>query len=235
MEKTYRISDGLHLGKEGDTSQTPSSEAVITLPLYNCFSWGNGFESYKLRDEFNARSFTIDTRPSSFIEDYRQNTRIASLTYSQVYEQSTNFNGINEFNLSLANFKDLDDSFGSIQRMWSRDTDLLAFQEDKVHKILYNKSVLFNADGSGNVSQNLNVLGQEVGYAGEYGISTNPTSFAIYGNNIYHTDARRGAVLRLGQKWVHRDFGCRDENNFLGRILGDNPLNKVLGAYDTFS
>ena len=231
---TFRIENGFHIGKEGDTSQTMTvNTAIITLPLFNCFAWGNGFESYKIRDIFNATSFYIDTRPLTTFDDYRANRRIASMTYSGVYEQTTNYNGINEFNLSRANFKDIDDAFESIQKLWSRDTDLIVFQEDKTHKVLFNKSILFNADGTGNVSQNTNVLGQEVGYTGEYGISKNPESFAIYGDNIYHTDARRGCVLRLSQNGYTEisNVGMRD---FFRDHFRLNPSNFILAGYDQY-
>ena len=121
----------------------------------------------------------------------------------------------------------------SIQKLWSRDTDLIVFQEDKTHKVLFNKSILFNADGTGNVSQNTNVLGQEVGYVGEYGISTNPESFSIYGNNIYHTDAKRGVVLRLGQNGYTEisNTGMRD---FFRDYFRLNTRTNNFGVYDQY-
>lgn len=232
--RTYRITNGLHQGFDAsDTSQTSSSSATILVDYFNCWSWGNAFESIKIKDLFNATEYSVATRGLTSIDDYRQNVRISSMTYSQPYEQTTNFNGINEFNLSRANFKDLDDAFGSIQKMWSRDTDLLVFQEDKTHKVLVNKSILFNADGTGNVSQNNNVLGQEVAFAGEYGISLNPESFAIYGNNIWHTDTRRGCVLRLAYNGYFEisDNGMRD---YFRDYFKANVHQNKFGAYDPY-
>jgi len=233
--RTYDISpEGYHLGfDDSDSSQTDSTPADIVLPLFNAFSWGNGFESYKIRDLFTANKMGIDTRPSSPIEDYRENHRIASVTYSGVFEQTTNVNGLNEFNLALINYKDLDDKYGRIKKIFGRDTNLLTFQEDKVQQVLFNKSVLFNADGTGNVSQNLNVLGQEIPYAGEYGISDNPESFAIFGNNIWFTDAKRGAVMRLGADGLSEisNYGMTDwfRDNFR-----ENQESKKLGGYDPY-
>jgi hypothetical protein len=51
--------------------------------------------------------------------------------------------------------------------------------EDKCLRILANKDALFNADGNVNVTSNNNVLGQAVPFAGEFGISKNPESFAF--------------------------------------------------------
>jgi hypothetical protein len=232
--RTYDI-DGErnHLGFDTDVSQTLTNTALLRLPIFNAFSWGNGFESYKIRDSFNAKPMFIDTRPTSVINDYKENFRIASLTYSQVFEQTTNFNGLNEFNLSLINYKDLDDKYGKLRKLHSRDTNLIVFQDDKVHNILVNKSVLFNADGSGNVSQNTNVLGQEVAYKGEYGISTNPESFATFGTKIWFSDTKRGAIMRLANDGLTEisSYGMKDyfrDDSIL------KPNSKKLGSYDPY-
>lgn len=199
LSRTYRISNGMHLGNGiGDFSQSIAGPAKIKLPFFNCFAWGNGFESYKIKDVFNERTMLIDTRPQGTIEDYRENHRIASLTYSGVYEQSTNYNALNEFNLSLANYKDLDDKYGSIQKIHSRDNNLLVLQEDKAVQVLYGKSVLYAADGSANVQQSTDVLGTTIPYAGEFGISKEPESFVSYGTWLSWTDSVRGKVMKLG-------------------------------------
>ena len=234
VSRTYPIVGGFHTSTTaGDTNQTASQDAVITLPLFNAYAWGNGFESIKIRDAFNAPRITITTRPLAAIEGYRENNRIASMTYSQPYNQTTNYNGLNEFNLSRANFKDMDDSFGSIQKLWSRDTDLIVFQEDKTHKVLFQKSILYNADGSGNVSQNDNVLGQEVGYLGEYGISLNPESFAIYGNYIWHTDTRRGCVLQLTNNGYH-EISANGMRDYFRDYFRNNLTARKYGMYDPY-
>ena len=95
--------------------------------------------------------------------------------------------------------KDINPSYGSIQKLDTRDTNVSVLCEDKVLKILTNKDALFNADGNANVTSNRAVLGQAVHYVGEFGISTNPESFAKYGFRTYFTDRARGAVLRLSQ------------------------------------
>lgn len=192
---TYNISGGVHLG---DTNQIFGvTDAVVTLDYFNSFGWYNGFESIKIGDTFNEKTMVLDTKPLVPIENYQQIQRIASLTYSDTYEATTQFNALNEFNLAELNYKDMDIRYGAIRKLHARDTDLVVFQHDKTHYVLFNKSVLYNADGSGNVSQSLNVLGQEVAYNGEYGIGAYPESFAFFGNRIYHLDKDRGAMMRL--------------------------------------
>jgi hypothetical protein len=74
--------------------------------------------------------------------------------------------------------------------------------EDKCLRILANKDALFNADGNTNVTSNNAVLGQAIPYAGEFGISKNPESFASYGYRVYFTDKSRGVVIRLSNDGI---------------------------------
>ena len=202
-QDTYLIDeDGNHLGKyDGDVDQdaiglTPCS---IKLNFYNCFSQGNGAESYIVRDKFNGNYLSTATRGNAVeIDGYSQVRNIASLTYSGAFDETTNYNSLNEFNLSRANYKDLDDRYGSIQKLFTKDTNLIVFQQYKVHNILYNKNILFDSIGGGQVTSIENVLGNEVPFAGEFGIGNHPESFAYYGNAMYHTDHNKRAVIRIG-------------------------------------
>ena len=232
--RTYDIdANQNHLGFDvNDTNQDVGIDAEIILPVFNCFSWGNAFESYRIKDKFNSKTLFIDTRPSTTVQDYRQNKRIASLTWSKPYEQTTNYNGLNEFNLALINFKDIDDKYGSIQKLVSYDTDVDVWQEDKVHKALYNKSVLYNQDGSSNLEKSNEVIGGVIAYAGEYGISKHPESLTKYGNYTYWWDEKRGAVLRKGQSGIEviSNFGMKDWFKDVAR----NNTGFVMGGYDPY-
>lgn len=231
--QTYQITDGFHIGNGGtDVNQTALFDAKIKLPFYNCYSWGNAFESYKIRDEFNEKSMKIDTRQSTTIENYRQNNRISSYTWSNVYEQSANYNAINEFNLGLVNYRDLDDSSGGIKAMVSWENDLDIFQEDKVVKVLYDGAMLYNKDGSSNLSKTDDTLINVVPYSGEFGISDNPESISIYGNYIYWADQKRGVFLRKGQSGIEiiSNFGIKDWTR-------DNMISLstfIIGGYDPY-
>lgn len=232
--KTYDIDvDGYHIGIGTDTNQSSGVDGVFLLDVFNCFTWGNGFESYQIKDLFNAKTMKVDTRPSTTIENYRRNVRISSLTYSNIYEQTTNYNALNEFNLGMDNFKDIDDKYGSIQKIISLNTNLEIWQEDKVHRVLYEKTVIYNTDGSSNIGKSDKVLNDAEAFAGEYGISKNPESLVIFGNYTYWTDAKRGMVLRKGKSGIEviSNFGMRDWFRDQFRD-GDNV--KILGGYDPY-
>ena len=113
--------------------------------------------------------------------------------------------------------------------MYSRNTDLVTLCEDKVLKILANKDAVFNADGNTNLTATANVLGQTVPFAGEFGISTNPESFASENYRAYFSDKVRGAVLRLSMDGLTpiSDAGMKD-------WFKDNLKisNTVFGSYD---
>jgi len=230
LPATYNInSQGYHEAPSGGTTQTDSTQATFELPFFNCFSWGNCVESYKIKDDFNAKFFEPENRPSSNLKDYKQNNRTTSLTYSNVYDQTTKYNGLNEFNLSTANYKDMDDFYGSINKIVGRESDLVVFQENRVSKLLFNKSVLFNADGSGNVASSTNILGQDIPYLGEYGVTANPFAVVIWGGRIYFVDERRRVICRLSQDGITQisDYGMLD---WFGDALKVTP--DVIGGYD---
>ena len=231
--KTYPIINGYHTSTSvNDQNQTSSLAAEIILPSYNCFAWGNGFESIKIKDLFNAKSLSIQTRPNAPIENYGENKKIASLTYSQPYSQSLNYNGLNEFNLSQNNSKDLDDAYGSLQAIKTFNTDLDVWQEDKTSRVLFGKTMLYNEDGSTNIAKSNLIFDSVVPYSGEFGISKQPGSLAWFGNYRYWLDPKRGVVLRKGQSGIEiiSNFGMK--NWFRNHLIYDNPIQ---GRIDPFT
>ena len=84
------------------------------------------------------------------------------------------------------------------------------------------------------------VIGDIIPYAGEYGISNNPESFAVYGYRKYFTDKNRNSVLRLSRDGIteisqygmidyFRDqFGALDTPTF-------GAKGKAIGAYDIYN
>ncbi len=223
-----------------DQDQTSTKPLKITLnPMdavnteFNAYSFGNGVESMVVRDDWNGRHLKYSPRVSSTYEDYAEERVEEALTYSGVYRENTGINNFNEFNLSLANFKYLDKAFGSIQKIKSRDTDLVVFQENKVSKILYGKNLLSDAVGGGTVASVPEVLGTQVSFAGEYGISKNPESFAQWGNNMYFADEYRGAVCRLSSNGIFEisSFGMAD---WFKDLFRDQPGKRKMGGIDPF-
>ena len=237
LSDTYDIVNGLHEANEqNQTRMSPSTTqkpAIVKINDFNCFTFGNGCESYRIRDDFNAYTMKYSLRAASTSENYGQERVKNGVTYSGVYQVTSGLNKLNEFNLSNANFKYLDQDFGSIQKLYARDTDIIVFQENKVSKVLYEKNLLSDAVGGGTVASIPQVLGTQIAYSGEYGISNNPESFAQWGNNLFFTDERRGAALRLGQDGMFEisSQGMRDW--FRDLFIADGSTQKI-GAYDPY-
>jgi len=204
--------------------------------LFNCYCFGNGVESISVRDEMNTSFLNIDYAVNAVSEDvYRQVNRYADLTYSGVYQESTNVNRLNEFNLSLANYKDdLEKKYGPIVRLSSDQTDILVIQEDRVSKVLYGKDVLYNTDATTNLSRIEDVLGQQIIYAGDYGISFHPESFIDYGTNKFFTDTKRGVVLRLNDSNGLEEISKKGMTDYFKKLFRDNTINNIIGSYDSF-
>ena len=201
-----------------------------TLDYFNCFSFGNGVESNRIRDDFNAPTIDKGVRVSTVLaEQYREEHKKSGLIYSGIYNSTSGINRLNQFIAGEKITKDLNPEYGSIQKLHTRNTDLIALCEDKVLKILANKDALFNADGNVNLTSTNNVLGTAIPFAGEYGIAKNPESFASYGYRAYFTDKARGVVLRLSMDGLTKisDYG-------MGNYFTDNltAATTVLGTYD---
>jgi hypothetical protein len=233
--RTFYIDENRnHLGFDSDdVDQTNSNNAELILPVINAFSWGNGFESYKIKDLINSKPLKLNSRPIGVIEDYKQNHRQSSITYGGIFEQSTNYNALNEFNLSTANYKDFDDKYGPIQRIVAKDGDLILFQEDKVSKVLYNKSVIYDADGGSTVRQTNEVLGSQVYYTYEGGISKDPAALVKRGNQIWFPDAKRGLWLRLSLNGIVpiSSFGMID---WFRDYFTANQYAKKIASFDPY-
>jgi len=202
----------------------------VTLPWHNCYSFGNGVESDRIRDDFNQ--VTIDNGPkasTTLEEPYEEERRGSGLIYSGIYNSMSGVNNLNQFIQAEKITKDLNPSYGTIQKLYARNTNLVTLCEDKVFKILANKDALFNADGNSNVTATDRVLGQTIPYAGEFGISKNPESFVNESYRAYFTDKVRGQVLRLSQDGITpiSDAG-------MGDWFSDNLklANRLIGSYD---
>jgi len=233
--ETFMIEDGKHKGNILNQEDSPINEAIVEIDYYNCFAFGNGAESNSYRGAFNTNWVNMDLKPSSTtVEKFKENRRYADLTYSEPYNEGSGINGLNEFNLSRANFKDdIEKKYGSIQKIWSRDTDLLVCQEDKIGYVMYGKAILNNADGTGNVGKITDVLGQYIPYTGEYGISKNPESFAFNAKRVYITDTKRGMPLRLGGDGIFEiNYGL---SNYFKDTFSEGFYTKKVGAYDPFN
>ena len=209
-----------------------STPKNYTLNFHNCYSFLNGVESNRIRDNFNLPFITNGVKVSTIFEDeILQEKRSSGLIYSGIYNSITGINNLNQFIQAEKITKDINPIYGSIQKLHSRDTDLVTFCEDKVLKILANKDAVFNADGKPQLTANINVLGQAIPFIGEYGISKNPESFASESYRAYFSDKTRGAVIRLS-----KDGLTPISNHGMTKFFRDNLKlsHAIIGSYDDY-
>jgi len=243
---SYAITNGNHMsgGSVGDVNQVISSDpalavsGVVNSSFFNCFSFGNGAESYKIRDGLASPLFRLGERSTSVSEqDFKEAHRFADITYSGIYNEDTNVNRLNEFNLGTANFKELEKSFGPIRVLNARQNDILTLQEDKISYVLSSKTLLSSPSGGGNVAAVPQVLGNQVSRIEKYGISSNPESFVSWGFDKFFTDVKRGAVLQLKGSGQQEQLNVISDTG-MGSWFRDyfilTPNTQKLGGYDPY-
>ena len=205
---------------------------VSGLSWYNSFSFGNGIESNRIKDDFNAIYISNGVKASTTTQEiYEEERKEHGLIYSGVYNSNSSVNDLNQFIMAEKITKDLNPTFGSIQKLFQRRISLIAFCEDRVVSIVSNKDTIFNADGNPQLIASDRVLGDANPFSGNYGISKNPESFARESYRTYFTDKQRGAVLRLS-----KDGLTPISKNGMHDWFRDNltEYNSLIGTYDSY-
>jgi len=232
--KTWSVS-GVNYSKTVISSfilEEKNHELPIGLNWFNCISFNNGVESNKIQDDFNGNKLTSGARANATLEEpYKEENRKSGLIYSGLYNSTSGVNNLNQFIMAEKITKDLNPTFGSIQKLFSRRISLIAFCEDRVVAITANKNALYNADGNPQLVASDAVLGDANPFVGDYGISKNPESFASESYRAYFTDRQRGAVLRLSMDGLTpiSDAGMHD-------YFRDNlpSATRLIGSYDSY-
>jgi len=223
----------------GNQDQTSSQDAVINLNFQDCFTFGNGVESFKIKDSLAGRAMVLGQRVLAVSnQDYKEADRFEGITYSGVYSSNSGVNNLNEFNLGLVNFKDCETSFGPIQKMHARETDILVLQEDRITYVLAGKNLISDSTGGGVIASVPQVLGTQIARIEEFGISYNPESFVSWGYDMYFTDVKRGAVLKLRGTSKNNDSLEVISSNGMRSWFRDQFFESVqtqkLGGYDPY-
>ena len=217
----YEASDAYEKAAHGSTQR---------LFYSNCYSFGNGVESDRIRDDFNAPTMGKGVRASTVLEEqYKEVRKKSDIIFSGIYNSTSSVNRLNQFIQAEQITKAINPAYGSIQLMQFRLGKLDVYLEDNIISILSNKDALFNADGSKNVVSSTNVLGSAQPYAGDFGISTNPESYARYGNRAYFSDKNRGVILRLSGNGLEPISRYGLEDYFRDKLA---DAEQVVGSYD---
>ena len=188
-------------------------------------------EEARIRGGYN--NVQTGLSPRAFLKSEDNSTELLknSIIYSGVYNSRTGTNQSNQFPSGEDITRTVDPSKGSIQKLYAEDTNLIIFQERKISKALIDKDAIYTQEGQPVQTASNVVIGGIVAYAGEFGISQNPESFAVYGFRKYFTDKDKGSVMRLSQDGLSEisNFGMYDYFRDAFLSLGND---KAIGGWD---
>ena len=186
-------------------------------------------EESRINGEFNGKQMDYGVRAHITDEEYEGKVRENAMIYSGIFNARTSVNELNQFPSGEEITRAVDIAEGSIQKLHAEDTNLIILQENKVNRALIDKDAIFTAEGQPLTASSRIVIGQITPYSGNYGISKNPESFAVFGTRKYFADKRRGVILRLSKDGLTpiSDAGMKD-------WFKDNlkVCNTIYGAYD---
>jgi hypothetical protein len=189
-------------------------------------------------------NISVDFGAKAYLKEEQNETirRPNALIYSGVYNSRTGLNNTNAFPTGESITKAVDPQKGSIQKLYAEDTNLIVFQEDKVNRALIDKDQIYTTEGGTQTLPPGTVIGQITPYRGEFGISKNPESFAVYGFRKYFADKDRGSILRLSHDGMTEisEYGMsnffRDQLKNISEYRRSVDVDKISnGSYSTAS
>ena len=190
-------------------------------------------EDYSISDFYRSSGF-VANKPYAFIPDSKTIRRRSSITYSDAYVIDSDRLNLSSFNLSLANWTDLDLMHGSINSLVPRGDALTVIQESKASQLPIGKNIIEFSSGNANVTASKNVLGGASYYAGDYGTS-NPESVVERFGVVYFVDAEAGKVIRLSTDGItpisEKGVDSFFENKFKSLISTTEKI-RVVGGFD---
>ena len=226
---------GIPTGVAG-TTPVVSPLPAATPSTTDGTSWA--IEESRIRGGYNNTNVDYGVKAYLVEDNPKASFRINAMIYSGIYNSRTGINNTNVFSVGEDITKAVDPANGSIQKLYAEDTNLVIFQESKVSRSLIDKDAIYSAEGGGTVTSSNLVIGAVQPFAGEFGISKNPESFASYGFRKYFTDKNKNSVLRLSMDGITEisNYGMtdyfRDQFGVLDGIYGEG---KAIGGFDIYT
>jgi len=191
-------------------------------------------EDYSICDFFASKHRSTG-KPYAYIPEAKTMRRIATVTYSDAYVADSEVLGLSAFNLSLANWKDIDISYGQIDALVTRGDALTVLQDSKASQLPIGRNLIEYSGGDAGVTVSRNVLGVASYYAGNYGTSGNPESVVERFGILYYTDVKAGKVIRISADGItpisEKGMSSFFEDRFKElTIKSSSP--RVVGGYD---
>ena len=225
------------LRKTVNATDVPVWKGASDAETNNTKNWI--IEESRIRGGYNNTSVDFGAKAYLVAETNTGAILSNSLIYSGVLNTRTGVNNTTQFPVGEDITRSLDPSNGSIQKLYAENTNLTILQENKISKALIDKDAIYSAEGGSITTSAAQVIGQVVPYAGEYGISKDPGSFAVYGYRKYFTDKNRNAVLRLSSDGITEisSYGMKDffRDKFVEIDLNYSNIGKIVGGFDVYN
>jgi hypothetical protein len=194
-------------------------------------------EESRIRGGYNNTSVDFGAKAYIVEEEPQGTRRFNAIIYSGIFNSRTGINRTNVFSVAEDITKAADPANGSIQKLYAEDTNLNVFQELKVSRALIDKDAIYAAEGGGTVTASNLVIGVIQPYAGKFGISKNPESFASYGFRKYFSDVNNNSILRLSKDGLTEisNYGMKDFfRDELNAVTTNQLSGNIFGAYDIY-
>mgnify|MGYP000471481400 FL=1 len=188
LRKSVDVDNGINwFGSRGiPTGQGGWPQGTVADPQQDV-NWA--IEESRIRGGYNNTSTSFGAKAYLVEDEPNGSVRGNAMIYSGIYNSRTGINQTNQFSVGKEITKAIDPANGSIQKLYAEDSNLIILSENKASRALIDKDAIYTAEGGGvSVSNLKTVIGQIVPYAGNFGIGTNPESFATYGYRKYFVD-----------------------------------------------
>ena len=200
---------------------SPSGTTGVTLyrnptkpheQLYERFA----VEADSASDFFESNCYDIG-RPHIETPDQKEIKRISSVTYSEPIVLDSSRLNLSSFNPALFPFMDYSPQKGSIQYLGDMSESLLILQEKGSALAPFSRTLIESA-ADGQLVTSQQVIGKEVYFAGNYGVSRNPESVVQRFGRVYFCDLESGKVIAISSKGVEpisdNKMGAHFQNRF---------------------
>ncbi|MBT7928752.1 hypothetical protein HN682_02375, partial [Candidatus Peregrinibacteria bacterium] len=214
------------------TDSNPNSSTSNFKPIY--------LETETATDLFKADA-TLIGRPNIIVEDAVETIREASITYSGKSNPNSSKLNYSSFNLTLSNFKDLQEEFGDINYMCNMEGDVFVIQSDRCTLVPASKTLFSDVQGTNTVAASKSPLGQERVFAGRAGCDNNPESVVQVSAYVYFAHKNLGKVYRFNPSNGVQEISEQGMASFFRKLfkealnLSSDPLKndvRVVGGFD---
>ena len=190
-------------------------------------------ESNRFTDMFPGTKVIGKGKAKVFLPNNRQLRRASSVTYSDLNNPAAVFNKLSTFDNTTANFKNLPNEHGEIDKIHRDGDSLTVFQNRKTSFLPINRSVISDASDNASLIASSKVVGTQVFVPGAYGTGGNPESVLYVDGYYYFANRFRKEVYRYrpgAGVEVISDMGMKDY--FHGLFDGSGETTRIVTGFD---